>query len=561
MKSFLNILKYTLLVLVVLLLVFWVYVRYGLEPQVPELSDRSAEKLTRQTIDSSCYKINNCWLRHSHSGLWEEYVEGAPFERGVIEGKLNADLQRIQEAAFAAQIHRLIPNNGYLLFLGYFTRIFNRHLAANITDEYKQEIYGESLYAPHEYDYIGEPYDRLLNYHAAHDIGHALQSLALVGCTSFSAWDEHTTDSSLLIGRNFDFYVGDKFAENKIIYFCKPTTGLKFAMVTWSGFIGCASGMNEAGLTVTINAAKSDIPTSSATPISLLAREILQYATSIDEAMAIAKKRETFVSESIMIGSAKDHATALIEKSPYKTALYRSGKHLLLCTNHYQSDSFKNDPNNIRNIATSASEYRYERLQELVSENPVMDHKTFAKILRDQKGKGGRDIGMGNEKAMNQLIAHHSVIFQPEKKRMWVSTAPYQLGVYICYDLDRVFAEAPSYKADREINDTSLTIAADSFLLTKDWKNFCAFKKEKEEIKKLTKTAKAGDRMDNDIIDELTQSNPESWESSYLAGLYLKSLGKKENAIIFFNQSLSKEINDSSEIYKIKQEIKNCSSK
>ena len=262
-----------------------------------------------------------------------------------------------------------------------------------------------------------------------------------------------------------------------------------------------------------------------------------------------------------MIGSAKDHATALIEKSPYKTALYRSGKHLLLCTNHYQSDSFKNDPNNIRNIATSASEYRYERLQELVSENPVMDHKTFAKILRDQKGKGGRDIGMGNEKAMNQLIAHHSVIFQPEKKRMWVSTAPYQLGVYICYDLDRVFAEAPSYKADREINDTSLTIAADSFLLTKDWKNFCAFKKEKEEIKKLTKTAKAGDRMDNDIIDELTQSNPESWESSYLAGLYLKSLGKKENAIIFFNQSLSKEINDSSEIYKIKQEIKNCSSK
>jgi isopenicillin-N N-acyltransferase-like protein len=547
----------SLIVILWLMLMLVVYVKWGLEPKVPPVNDRSAEKLQRITIDSSFFKIKNCWLRKSKSGLWEEYIEGTPFERGVIEGKLCKELQYQQEEAFAEQIHRLVPSNTYLHFLGYFTRIFNRHLEDNIPVEYKQEIYGESLSAPHEFDYIGAPYDRLLNYHAAHDIGHALQSLALVGCSSFGAWDEYTSDSSLLIGRNFDFYAGDKFSENKIVYFCKPSEGNKFAMITWAGFMGCVSGMNDKGITVTINAAKSDIPTASATPISLLAREILQYSATIDDAYAIAKKRKTFVSESIMIGSDSEHQTVLIEKSPGKTVLYKTNKHELLCTNHYQSDSFNTDLNNLSNIATSASAYRYKRLAELLTKAPPLDYLAVAKILRDQKGKNDKNIGIGNEKALNQLIAHHSVIFQPGKRRFWVSTQPYQLGEYICYDFDSIFAEAPSYNADIEINNPAFTIPPDSFLYSEGWKSFINFKKIKEQIKESIKK-KVPIENQKVFIGQFLRSNPESWETYYWTAELYKNEHDNEKAAVFFNQALTKEINDSSEVYKIKKLIKEC---
>lgn len=456
-----------------------------------------------------------------------------------------------QEKVFVDQIREIVPSDSYLKFLRFFIVLFNRHLGENVLEEYRDEIYGISLSCTHEYDFIGTPYERQLNYHSAHDLGHAMQDYMLVGCSSFATWGTQSADSSLLIGRNFDFYVGDAFAENKQVAFYTPDQGYKFASVGWPGMIGVLSGMNETGLTVTINAAKSAVPTGSATPISILTREILQYASTIDEAFAIAQKRKTFVSESILIGSSKDGKAAIIEKSPEKTVLFKGKEaNRLICTNHYQSEEFSKDERNMENIRTSDSPYRFARLKELISENLPIDTSKAASILRNHKGLQNADLGLANEMAINQFIAHHSVIFQPEKRLMWVSTSPWQCGKYVAYDLNKIFND--TINLQHEIYSSNLTIPADEFAETPEFQHLLTYKKL---TPLLLKKIRKKEKIEEHVLKTYEASNPSLYYVYEVMGDYYEAMQQPQQAIVYWQKALKKPIPKLQEKERIQQKI------
>ena len=111
------------------------------------------------------------------NGIWEIYTAGSPEESGAAAGALTAGLMHYQEQVFVDRIREFIPSEGYLKFLGGMIRIFNRNLGRHVPEEYRREIYARSLYCSHDFDAIGTPYERQLNYHAAHDIGVVLLQL------------------------------------------------------------------------------------------------------------------------------------------------------------------------------------------------------------------------------------------------------------------------------------------------------------------------------------------------------------------------------------------------
>lgn len=522
-------------VLVILILVsYFVIIAIDHPPKVEDLTSLNTRRFHPSP---NTYIYGHNWLRKSESGLWEAYIEGKPFERGVAFGKLTQELLYYQETSFVEQIRELVPSDSYLKILKYFIAFFNRNLDTSIPEEYRYEIYGTSFSSSPEYNFIGSGYQRQLNYHAAHDIGHALQGLNMVACTSFSIWNGSSADSSLLVARNFDFYMGKKFGENKIVCFVNPSAGNKFMMITWADLIGVVSGMNDQGLTVTLNAAKSTIPHQAATPVTLLAREILQYASNIEEAYAISKKRKLFVSESIMIGSAHDGKTAIIEKSPDRIDLVFSDTTRIICSNHYQGKVFANDKKNLENIHGTDSYSRYLRVRELLSVHNTLDVSDMVQILRDQRGLGNKDVGMGNQLAVNQLIAHHSVVFKPDSLLVWVSAGPWQEGKFICYDLKKVFdLDISQIKENKEIYQSSRTIPADTFMNSENYRHFSQYQSMSEQLTHLRKNKQP---LPQNFDQTYRKTNPLLYLTYIHLAEYYEAIGIFDKALSCYNMALS----------------------
>ncbi|HOZ76085.1 MAG TPA: C45 family autoproteolytic acyltransferase/hydrolase [Flavobacterium sp.] len=501
--------------------------------------DATAPMVTK--VSGKLFSSRENFLLKNKQGLWELYVSGDPLQVGLQTGSLTDSLLKKQERVFFSKIEEIVPSKSKQKLLRNILKFYNRKLYLNVPEEYQTEIYGLSQYTSHEFDNIAPRYLRSLYLHGAHDIGHALQDLALVGCSSFAAWGSKSDDGKLILGRNFDFYAGDDFAKDKMVAFIRPNKGIPFMMVTWPGMIGAVSGMNNEGLTVTINAAKSKIPLVAKTPISILTREILQYASTTDEAIAIARKRKVFVSESIMVGSAKDKKAILIEVSPNSFGVFEvpNSNNQLLCTNHYQSDVLKDNKRNVYQIENSHSQYRYEKLQEDFNESPKISPQIAAGILRDREGLNGKAIGYGNERALNQLLAHHGVVFKPEQKLVWVSANPYQLGEFVCYDLNEVFDKRRENGPIVSLQSENLNIAKDPFLDSESYKNYELFRIEDRKMDVFLENKKG---MSAEFLQNYQHLNPNYYKVYYKPALYFYK--RKEYALARpeFEDALSKEI-------------------
>lgn len=524
---------------------------------IPDVRQYSLEIPKVNKINDSTFSFNQNYLTKNKQQIWELYIKGNPLQLGYNNGALTQNLMQRQEKVFFSKVEGFVPSKFKQHILRGFLKWYNRKMYLNVREDFQAELYGLSQYSSDEYNFIAPKYLRNLYLHGAHDIGHAMQDLMMVGCTSLAVWNENTEDGDLLIGRNFDFYVGDDFAKNKVVEFVEPEDGIPYLSVSWPGMIGVVSGMNKEGVTVTINAGKSKIPLTAKTPISLVTREILQYAKNIDEAVAIAKKRKVFVSEAILVGSANDKNAVIIEVSPDNFGVYKvNNTSRVFCTNHFQSEAYKNDKRNQKHIAESHSEYRYEKLQELLEENKKLNPEKMAGILRDKSGLKGRKIGYGNEKAINQLIAHHAVIFSPQKKLAWVSANPYQLGEFVCYDLNEIFSEKKLKKGD--FARSEMNIAKDPFLDSKEFENYEQYKLMNEEVKK---GIEGKTLLTEGFLANYQSLNPDFWFVYYQSGKYYFNKKEYAKAKKEFETALTKEITTVTEMKNVQHCLRKVSIK
>ena len=385
------------------------------------------------------------WLTR-RDGIWQMYLEGDPFLIGYTSARMTNGLMRSFEGDFIGIINQKIPSVVLRKLLREYIVIRLRHLPDFIDDENKLELLGMSRGFTDTHPEIGPLYDRLEDYHAAHDVSHfildLLPGVSWNGCTAFAAWGAHTSNGHLLAGRNFDFDGGPDFDKDKMVIFFKPEKGYGFISVSWPGMVGVVSGMNEKHIYVSINAGSSQDNRNVGTPSCFVARKVLQCAASIDEAVSIIAKEQVFVSDSFFIADGNSGTAVVVEKSPKRMGVRQARGDWLVCANHYLAPALAQDPKNISFMKNSSTVNRQKRMEKLVSGAAgKMDIFNAAAMLRDRGSDQVNEGGGVDPQAINSLIATHSVIGDVTEGILWVSTGPHQLGEYVPFSVKNFGAE------------------------------------------------------------------------------------------------------------------------
>jgi hypothetical protein len=167
-----------------------------------------------------------------------------------------------------------------------------------------------------------------------------------------------------------------------------------------------------------------------------------------------------------------------------------------------------------------------------------------------------KEIGYGNEKALNQLLAHHGIVFKPESRKVWVSSNPYQLGEFVEYDLDEIFANREGNPATITISNSKGNISEDPFVHSKEYKDYEEYRVLEREVEAAIENGKT---ISKEKLSELQQKNPEYWKTYYLTGKYYFEKNYDAAAKIVFKKALAKEITtvpDREKIEKFLQKLK-----
>ncbi|MEP6663613.1 MAG: C45 family autoproteolytic acyltransferase/hydrolase [Verrucomicrobiota bacterium] len=517
-----------LMLLLGALTVHWLLLHHWTAKPPPLPADTSIIQLKPETRDGKIW-LGKSWAG-TREGLPVIFLKGTPFEIGYAHGFLDREKMHTLENEFLEMIHGYVPQQWKIDLLKNYVIYRNRHLSDFIPLSYRMEIYGTTLGATDVHPEEGSFYNRLLNYHAAHDVSYMLIDNPLVskaGCTAFGAWGSETQNGHLITGRNFDWEAAEVFSRDRVVILCEPDGAIPFISLAWAGMAGVVSGMNREGISVTVNGAPSGLPDETATPVAIVAREILEHSHSLGEALDILKRAKVFVSTLWLVGSRVDGRFVVVEKTPAVTQVREPESDSIICANHFQTDGLKDSERNKNYRAEATSVSREDRLKELLrAKTGKVDAMNTAGILRDRDLPGNIFLGNGHRGTLNALIATHATIMDLTDGIFWASSPPNQLGKFVAFDLKDFSHELPER-----------TLQADPILVSGEFERARAAQKNLKEGALALKKGDAKNALEH--AEKAEALNPAFYQNAWLKGRALLALNRVAEAEESFQRALT----------------------
>ncbi len=278
------------------------YVDYVDEGRILESDETRAydkELLSRAKLDV---------VRNGDDSVYVLHVQGTPYEigrqhgillkeqvrenvsfinnlRGVYEAILERDIselaRKLSGTGDGEDRSKLIEKlQEKTTELGYLENGYSM-LEPFIPDHFKEEMRGLA-------DGAEISLDAVQFYHA---IGDIVES----GCSNYILGSEATANHEMLQVRILDFPLAMKVQKNPVVTIATPDVGNSFVNVSWAGFIGTVTGMNDKKITLGEMRGNNAVEayfkhnngemseTIHGIPMPFLLRDILQFDSSLDE--------------------------------------------------------------------------------------------------------------------------------------------------------------------------------------------------------------------------------------------------------------------------------------
>jgi hypothetical protein len=250
-----------------------------------------------------------------------------------------------------------------------------------------------------------------------------IPDLASFGCSSFAAWGPMTSGGTTIAGRNLDWQRMPALQGSQIVVVYPSQADemrLGWVSITWPGYIGCLTGMNDEGVTVSMHDVSAPPPTvqTGFTPRGLALREAIESAhaaTAVRDVARTLRSRTCAVGNNVAVSMPRASAGPASTVFEYDGFLTRTqgvtvrasaDRPYQVCTNHYVER------------ARPTTCWRYEKIQsrlaEYAAQQETLDIQRAWKILRSVAQPRGAD---------STLLTYQSVVFEPDKRRMYVAVS------------------------------------------------------------------------------------------------------------------------------------------
>lgn len=310
--------------------------------------------------------------------------------RVLIAKGTHSELGKIQGALLSKEIREMVDATLYTMcwvytadrkswFIDDFRDAYNR-LKPFIPKRYDEEMLGMS-------ETSGIPIEeiRLTNVFPA-----------LFHCSGFALFNTATIDGKLYHGRVLDYIIDLGLQFNAVVYILKPEGYNAFANVSYAGFIGSVTGMNEKQVTFGEMGGKGEGDWDGM-PMGFLMRDGLERANSLDEAVNIFEDTPRTCEYYYVISDGKIPDARGLSTSPSRFEI--------IFPNQFHEQLQKPVENTVLMSAGS----RYEELVRRVKDN-------FGKFDSEKAIRL-----MDRPVAMKSNL--HNALFAPQNLEFWVANA------------------------------------------------------------------------------------------------------------------------------------------